>query len=64
MSHANTHHGDKKFTRAEVAKHNADGDIWIILDGAVYDVSFVLPPSSLLLSSHPSASPPPPPQPL
>ncbi len=27
------------FTREEVEKHNEDGDIWLIIDGIVYDVS-------------------------
>ncbi|KAF8656805.1 hypothetical protein AX16_002355 [Volvariella volvacea WC 439] len=29
----------KTFTRDEVAKHNKDGDLWIIVDGKVYDIS-------------------------
>ncbi|KAF8149866.1 peroxisomal acyl-CoA-dehydrogenase [Crassisporium funariophilum] len=29
----------RSFTRAEVAKHNKDGDIWIIIDAKVFDVS-------------------------
>eukprot|EP01098_Paradermamoeba_levis_P013409 TRINITY_DN6101_c0_g1_i4.p1 TRINITY_DN6101_c0_g1~~TRINITY_DN6101_c0_g1_i4.p1 ORF type:complete len:321 (+),score=72.66 TRINITY_DN6101_c0_g1_i4:67-1029(+) len=29
----------KTFTVAEVAKHNKDGDTWIVIDGKVYDVS-------------------------
>jgi len=29
----------KTFTRAEVAKHNKDGDLWIVIDGAVYDLT-------------------------
>lgn len=29
----------KTFTRAEVEKHNSDGDNYLIIDGGVYDVS-------------------------
>jgi len=29
----------KKFSRAEVAKHNKPGDLWCIIDTAVYDLS-------------------------
>jgi len=29
----------KKFTREEVAKHNTPGDLWIVVDAKVYDIS-------------------------
>ncbi|BGP14303.1 hypothetical protein JCM10213_009164 [Rhodosporidiobolus nylandii] len=29
----------KSFSKDEVAKHNKDGDLWIIIDSAVYDLS-------------------------
>ncbi|KAI9347176.1 acyl-CoA dehydrogenase/oxidase [Zopfochytrium polystomum] len=29
----------RSFSRAEVASHNKDGDLWIIIDAVVYDVS-------------------------
>lgn len=29
----------KQFTREEVAKHNKAGDLWIVVDSKVYDVS-------------------------
>lgn len=29
----------KTFTKEEVAQHNKDGDVWVIIDGGVYDLS-------------------------
>jgi len=29
----------KKFTMAECAKHNSPDDIWLVIEGKVYDVS-------------------------
>merc|ERR1719313_650892 len=29
----------KTFTREEIAKHNQDGDAWVVVDGEVYDIS-------------------------
>jgi flavocytochrome c len=34
---------EKEFSAEEVSKHNKDGDVWLILNGGVYDVSkFIL----------------------
>ncbi|KAF8235809.1 peroxisomal acyl-CoA-dehydrogenase [Tricholoma matsutake] len=30
---------DSQFTKAEVQKHNKDGDLWVIIDAKVYDLS-------------------------
>ncbi len=29
----------QKFTLEEIAEHNRDDDVWLIIDGKVYDVS-------------------------
>ena len=29
----------KTFTKEDVAQHNKDGDVWVIIDGGVYDLS-------------------------
>ncbi len=29
----------KEFTRADVAKHSSEGDVWIVVKGKVYDVT-------------------------
>lgn len=29
----------RTFTRDEVAKHNKDGDLWVVIDAVVYDLS-------------------------
>lgn len=31
--------GLRLFTRSEVAAHNTDEDLWVIIDGRVYDLS-------------------------
>ena len=31
--------GGKTFSRAEVAKHNKKGDLWLVVDTAVYNLS-------------------------
>lgn len=33
----------KTVTAQDVAKHNSEGDIWVIIDGDVYDVTKFLP---------------------
>ena len=35
--------GTRTFTEEEVAKHNTEGDLWVILSGKVYDVTTFLP---------------------
>ena len=41
----------EQFTRADVARHNKDGDLWIVIDNAVYDIS-------TFLKRHPGGSAP------
>lgn len=38
---ANT--GEKRYTLAEVAKHSAESDCWMVINGAVYDFTAYLP---------------------
>ena len=33
----------KEFTLGEVAKHNKEGDCWVIIDGGVYELNDFLP---------------------
>jgi cytochrome b involved in lipid metabolism len=35
--------GGKSFTEAEIAKHNSEGDLWVIIEGKVYDLTTFLP---------------------
>lgn len=42
----------KSFTREEVKKHASDGDLWIIIDGAVYVRIITFLYSSSCITNH------------
>jgi len=35
--------GTRSVSSAEVAKHNSEGDLWVIIEGKVYDLTSFLP---------------------
>jgi flavocytochrome c len=35
--------GARSFTEAEIAKHNSEGDLWVVIEGKVYDLTSFLP---------------------
>jgi cytochrome b involved in lipid metabolism len=35
--------GARSITMDEIAKHNSEGDLWVIIEGAVYDLTTFLP---------------------